>query len=177
MNKKLLLIFVACFVTITSCMAQGFPMGGFPTGGYFIGPIYCPPINYQALEQQCRMMQQQIANNAVENARQAQMMRDQIAAQAAYNVQHGITPMVIENSSSSSSNTSTSSSRSSSSKKTSHRCSACNGSGSIVRNDGSVATYGQSFKKKCPTCGYLYWNDTFHRHETCKVCHGKGYWE
>ncbi len=54
-------------------------------------------------------------------------------------------------------------------------CKACNGEGSFVRNDGSIATYGQSSKKKCPTCGYEYWNGTFHRHENCKYCHGTGY--
>lgn len=59
-----------------------------------------------------------------------------------------------------------------------HTCPGCNGAGSIVRNDGSVSSYGGSgYKKRCPTCGYEYWNTTFHRHETCRICHGRGYQE
>lgn len=62
--------------------------------------------------------------------------------------------------------------------KTRHTCPGCNGAGNIVRNDGSVSSYGGSgYKKRCPTCGYEYWNTTFHRHETCRICHGRGYQE
>lgn len=62
--------------------------------------------------------------------------------------------------------------------KTRHTCPGCNGAGSIVRNDGSVSSYGGSgYKKRCPTCGYEYWSTTFHRHETCRICHGRGYQE
>ena len=62
--------------------------------------------------------------------------------------------------------------------KTRHTCSACKGSGSIVRNDGSVSSYGNSgYMKRCPTCGEQYWSTTFHRHETCRICHGRGYHE
>jgi len=62
--------------------------------------------------------------------------------------------------------------------KTRHTCSACNGKGSIERNDGSVSTYGASpYKKRCSICGWEYWSNTFHRHETCKYCHGRGYQE
>ena len=62
--------------------------------------------------------------------------------------------------------------------KTRHTCSACKGSGSIVRNDGSVSSYGNSgYMKRCPTCGEQYWSTTFHRHETCRICHGRGYQE
>ncbi len=62
--------------------------------------------------------------------------------------------------------------------KTRHTCSACNGKGTIERNDGTVSSYGNSgFKKRCPTCGYEYWSTTFHRHEPCRICHGKGYTE
>jgi len=59
--------------------------------------------------------------------------------------------------------------------KSSHKCSACNGTGSIVRNDGTIPSYGaKGFMKKCSTCGDEYWSTTFHRHETCRICHGKG---
>lgn len=62
--------------------------------------------------------------------------------------------------------------------KTRHTCSACNGKGTIERNDGSVSSYGNSgYKKRCPTCGYEYWSTTFHRHENCRICHGRGYTE
>lgn len=62
--------------------------------------------------------------------------------------------------------------------KTSHICFACNGKGSIVRNDGSISSYGTSgYMKRCSTCDQEYWSTTFHRHETCRICHGKGYQE
>lgn len=62
--------------------------------------------------------------------------------------------------------------------KTRHKCSACNGSGSIVRNDGSISSYGTNgYMKRCTTCGQEYWSTTFHRHETCRFCHGRGYQE
>ena len=60
--------------------------------------------------------------------------------------------------------------------KTRHTCPGCNGAGSIIRNDGSVSNYGTSgYKKRCTTCGYEYWSTTFHRHEKCRICNGKGY--
>lgn len=59
--------------------------------------------------------------------------------------------------------------------KTSHKCSACNGTGRIVRNDGSIPSYGaKGYMKKCTECGSEYWSTTFHRHENCRFCHGKG---
>lgn len=61
--------------------------------------------------------------------------------------------------------------------KTRHTCTACKGKGTIERNDGTVTTYGTHYKIKCSTCGWEYWNDTFHRHETCKYCHGRGYYD
>ncbi len=62
--------------------------------------------------------------------------------------------------------------------KTRHTCSACHGTGSIVRNDGSISSYGNSgYMKRCSTCGAEYWSTTFHRHETCNICHGRGYQE
>lgn len=62
--------------------------------------------------------------------------------------------------------------------KTRHTCSACHGTGSIVRNDGSISSYGNSgYMKRCSTCGAEYWSTTFHRHVTCSICHGKGYQE
>lgn len=63
------------------------------------------------------------------------------------------------------------------SQKSRHECSACKGKGTIERNDGTIATFGNSYKKKCPICGWEYWNSTFHRHETCRWCGGKGYQE
>ena len=57
-------------------------------------------------------------------------------------------------------------------------CPACKGNRTIVRNDGSISSYGSGgYMKKCPTCGAEYWSTTFHRHENCNVCHGKGYVE
>ena len=62
--------------------------------------------------------------------------------------------------------------------KTRHTCSACHGTGSIVRNDGSISSYGNSgYMKRCSTCGAEYWSTTFHRHVTCSICHGRGYQE
>lgn len=62
--------------------------------------------------------------------------------------------------------------------KTRHTCPGCNGAGSIVRNDGSISSYGNSgYMKRCSTCGAEYWSTTFHRHETCRICHGRGYQE
>ena len=62
--------------------------------------------------------------------------------------------------------------------KTRHTCSACHGTGSIVRNDGSISSYGNSgYMKRCSTCGTEYWSTTFHRHVTCSICHGRGYQE
>ena len=62
--------------------------------------------------------------------------------------------------------------------KTRYKCLACNGKGSIERNDGSIEHYGgRAYMKRCPTCGNEYWSTTFHRHETCKNCHGRGYQE
>lgn len=55
-------------------------------------------------------------------------------------------------------------------------CSACRGKGSIERNDGSISSYGtDGYWKKCDICGTKYWSTTFHRHENCKFCHGRGY--
>ncbi len=62
--------------------------------------------------------------------------------------------------------------------KTRHICPGCNGARTIVRNDGSISSYGNSgYMKRCPTCGQEYWSTTFHRHVTCNICHGRGYQE
>ena len=62
--------------------------------------------------------------------------------------------------------------------KTRHICPGCNGARTIVRNDGSISSYGNSgYMKRCNTCGAEYWSTTFHRHVTCSICHGKGYQE
>ena len=151
--KKLFCLFASAFI-LTSCsssfwegMAQG--MGGYrgyggygmaqgvsPMGGTFIGPVYCPPINTQAVQQAANMARQQAVQNIVENAKTTQQVKAQIEAQAAYNVQHGITPVTVDNSSSYSSSSSTSSPSSSSSSSSSHKiqygykdCTHCMGSG------------------------------------------------
>lgn len=63
-------------------------------------------------------------------------------------------------------------------KKTRHICPGCNGAKTVVRNDGSISSYGNSgYMKRCPTCGAEYWSTTFHRHVTCSICHGRGYQE
>lgn len=78
----------------------------------------------------------------------------------------------------SSSHSSSNSYRQDKPQKTRHTCPGCNGSGKIVRNDGSISSYGaKGYMKKCPTCGYEYWSTTFHRHENCGICHGRGYKE
>lgn len=154
MAKKNFLFFAVCLIALTSCdtfwqgMAQG--MGGYGgyggygmggntlTGGYYIGSVYCPPLTTQSVQQAAQMVQQQAAQNMVENAKAMQQAKEQIEAQAAYNVQHGITPVVVDYSSSSSSGSSSSSSSStrSSSSSSSHKiqygykdCRLCMGSG------------------------------------------------
>ena len=62
--------------------------------------------------------------------------------------------------------------------KTRHICPGCKGTGSIVRNDGSISNFGNGgYMKRCSTCGAEYWSTTFHRHQTCNICHGTGYRE
>lgn len=113
--KKVLFFSAFCLVMLTSCdaflqgMAQGlggyggyggYGMGGTTlTGGYYIGSTYCPPLTTQSVQQAAQMVQQQAAQNMVETAKQAQQVRSQIEAQAAYDVQHGIVPVVVDNSS------------------------------------------------------------------------------
>lgn len=117
-------------------MGLAVPQGVSPMGGTYIGPIYCPPMNTQAMQQQVQMAQQQVVQNMVENAKAAQQVKAQIETQAAYNVQHGITPTVVDYSSSNSSSSSSSSRSSTSSSSSSHKiqygykdCRLCMGSG------------------------------------------------
>lgn len=92
--------------------------------------------------------------------------------------QNGYTGGGTYNSGGNSGNNNSGSYRQEKSQKARHTCSACKGTGSIVRNDGSVSSYGsRPTKIKCPTCGWEYWSNTFHRHETCRICYGKGYQE
>ena len=149
--KKILLFSVFCVGMLTSCntfwqgVAQGMGnyggngfggyggngMGGTTlTGGYYIGPVYCPPLNTQAIEQQSQIVIQQATHDAVENAKQMQRAKEQIEAQAEYNVKHGITTVVVDNSSTSSSSSSSySSGNSINSSSSSSSCRSCYGTG------------------------------------------------
>lgn len=62
--------------------------------------------------------------------------------------------------------------------KTRITCSFCKGSGSYVRNDGTVPLYGAAdYKIRCNTCGYEHYRSFSHLHLTCPFCHGRGYKE
>ena len=187
--KKLFCIFasalflVSCGSSFWEGMAQGMgsyggyggygmglaaPQGVSPMGGTYIGPIYCPPINTQAMQQQAQIIQQQATQNMVENAKRAQQVKAQIEAQAAYNVQHGIVPVVVDNSSSNSSSSSSSSRSSSSSSSSSHKiqygykdcricmgsgkCRTCNGTGIQDHMRNTLCGVCPNHNGKCPSC-------------------------
>ena len=151
------------------------PMGGIPTGpspmgGTFIGPIYCPPLDTQAIRRAVHVAQQKATMDMVENARQAQVIREQIAAQAAYNVQHGIVPVVVDNSSST--GYSSSSLNRHSSSNSSNRiqygdkiCKQCMGSGICSSCNGT----GIQNHMNTTLCGVCY-----NHNGKCKWCSGRG---
>lgn len=173
MKKRLLLIIFVSFIGVFSCMAQWF--GGYPsypTGGYYIGPVYCPPVNYQAMQQQVEMIYRQAGQNMVENAKAMQQAKALMEAQAAYNIQHGITPVVVENSSSSSSSSSTKRSRSSVSSGSSagKNCRFCAGTGRCKTCTGRGWYYNPlltNTKTLCPNC--------YNHDGNCTHCGGKGH--
>lgn len=147
----------ACLLSLTSCsaMLQGMAAGMSGYGGYGYGmyaPYAAAPMGYypaapslpsQAqMQQQVEAAKQQIIQNTIETAKSAQQAKAMIEAQAAYNVQHGITPVAVDYSNSSSSTSSSSSSSSSSTSSKSRygykdcthcmgngKCSSCNGTG------------------------------------------------
>lgn len=142
------------------------------TGGYYIGPIYCPPLNTQAIQQGVQMAQQQAAWNTQQTMKYLEEGKKRIEAQAAYNVQHGIAPMGVGNTSSSSSSSSTT--RSSSSVKSSSiggkNCRVCAGTGRCKTCSGQGWYYNPlltNAKLLCPNC---------HNHDgKCTFCGGKGH--
>jgi|GEM_PF-7119269 len=56
------------------------------------------------------------------------------------------------------------------------RCTWCNGTGKVVKNDNAPANFGISKpKQRCPECGEIYDpNVRNHYHQTCSHCHGTG---
>ncbi len=142
------------------------PQGVSPMGGTFIGPIYCPPINTQALQQQVQAGQRQAALDAAEMARSAQKAKEQAEAQVAYNMQHGIIPVVT----SSSSTSSYSSNSSSTSNSNGRDCRRCMGTGKCQTCNGR-GYYDEigigSGRHACPNCASSH-------NGKCASCNGTG---
>ena len=56
-----------------------------------------------------------------------------------------------------------------------HDCPLCHGKKTIIREYGSVPTFGKDTQRYCNVCGRNYWLSSGHAHITCTQCHGKGY--
>lgn len=195
--KTSILLYFACVLVFSSCesflqgMSQGmtgYGMGGYgmagygmgtplttgpsPMGGTFIGPIYCPPINTQAIEQAAQIANQRAQMETNEMIKNMEIAKKQIEAQAAYDAQHGIVPVVVDYNSSSSSSTSTSSPNSLSNSNNSHKfeygnktCSHCMGSGVCSTCNGT----GIQDHMNTVLCGVCY-----NHNGKCKWCSGRG---
>lgn len=180
--KRTLFAFAVLTMCLTSCdsflqgMAGG--MGGY--GGYgmygnpYATPIGVLPYNLRPDVYAANAYKQGMATVQAQTkqmAESAQRAKKQIEAQAAYNVKHGIVPVVVDNSSYSSSSSSSSSSSASRSGSTSSRdCSRCLGTGKCQTCNGR-GYYDEigvgSGRHACPNCAS-------NHNGKCASCNGTG---